>query len=63
MTSWWTDPKCQQDRETFHATQRAQEPRWTAEANRIGQVMSGIGMGDWSIRAPKRTSGYQLVVP
>lgn len=62
--SWWADKTVQRDRCAFMAAVAAQEPRWEAEAKRIGQVMSGIGLGEWAITAPKRrTGGYSLVVP
>lgn len=59
-TSWWAERDVQESREKFRERQQAQESRWIAEANEIGKVMSGIGMGDWSIRAPKRANGLVL---
>ena len=62
-TSWWANPEVQSDRAKFADAVKAQEPRWVAQANEIGKVMSGVGMGDWSITAPKRRNGgYSLVV-
>lgn len=45
-TSWWANPEVQSDRAKFADAVKAQEPRWVAEANEIGKVMSGVGMGD-----------------
>ncbi len=56
-TSWWANPEVQSDRAKFSDAVKAQEPRWVAQANEIGEVMSGVGMGDWSITAPKRPNG------
>jgi hypothetical protein len=56
-TSWWANPEVQSDRAKFSDAVKAQEPSWVAEANEIGKVMSGVGMGDWSITAPKRPNG------
>lgn len=60
MSSWWANPDVQKDRETFSRAVKAQEPRWQDEAKKIGQVMSGVGMGDWAIKAPKRANGLVL---
>jgi len=62
-TTWWADKTVQQDRAAFMAAVAVQQVRWDAEAKRIGQIMSGIGLGDWAIAAPKRRNGgYSLVV-
>lgn len=61
--SWWTDRVVQCDRAAFAAAVAARMPVWEAEQKRIGQIMSGIGLGDWSIKTPRRNSGYSLVVP
>jgi|DEB3_MinimDraft_2_1074329.scaffolds.fasta_scaffold108025_3 hypothetical protein len=61
--SWWTDRVVQCDRAAFAAAVQARIPVWEAEQKRIGQIMSGIGLGDWAITAPKRRNhGYSLVV-
>lgn len=62
-TTWWADKTVQTDREAFRAAVEARIPVWDAEAKRIGQIMSGIGLGDWAITAPRRGHrGYSLVV-
>jgi len=62
-TTWWADKRVQADRDAFNAAVRERMPVWEAEAKRIGQIMSGIGLGDWAIKAPKRSNhGYSLVV-
>lgn len=62
-TTWWADKTVQQDRAAFMAAVAVQQVRWDAEAKRIGQIISGIGLGDWAITAPRRGHrGYSLVV-
>lgn len=61
-TTWWADKSVQTDCAAFMAAVAARVPVWDAEAKRIGQIMSGIGLGDWAITAPKRRNGgYSLV--
>ena len=60
--SWWADKTVQQDRAAFMAAVAARVPVWDAEAKRIGQIMSGIGLGDWAIKTPRRNTGFHAVV-
>lgn len=61
-TTWWADKTVQQDRAAFMAAVAVQQVRWDAEAKRIGQIMSGIGLGDWAIKTPRRNTGFHAVV-
>lgn len=55
MSSWWTDPTVQRDRDAFRAEQQRQEPRWAEQRAAINQLLNTVQQTvNWGNAMPTR---------